>query len=151
VTQALPIESSLLRQPIGARTLLACDAELSPVRSFPMPDVTIVNSDEQAQSRGAPCVVTPFTSILSSEDWIQGSLVSVDVTTTQVTPKKVVHHYRCVVSDGSLLYTVEYDQPVKAAIHDPLKFAVNKDRLTLLDADGKKRSSLIETRERVTH
>ena len=46
---------------------------------------------------------------------------------------------------------MEYDQRVKVAIHDPVKFAVKKDRLTLLDADGKKRSALIETRERVTH
>jgi hypothetical protein len=92
-----------------------------------------------------------FSSILLGENWIQGTLVSVDVTTTHLTKKKVAHHYRCVVSDGSLLYTVEYDQPVKVAIHDPLKFAVNKDRLTLLDADGKRRSAQIETRERVTH
>lgn len=92
-----------------------------------------------------------FAGIALGENWIQGTLVSVDVTTTQVTPKKVAHHYRCVVSDGSLMYTVEYEQPVKAAIHDPVRFEVKKDRLTLLDADGKKRSALIETRERVTH
>ena len=84
-------------------------------------------------------------------NWIQGTLVSVDVTTTQPTPKKTVRHYRCVVSDGSLMYTVEYDQPVKVAIHDPVKFEIKKDRLTLLDADGKKRTAQIETRERVTH
>lgn len=85
------------------------------------------------------------------ENWIQGTLVSVDVTTTQITPKKVAHHYRCVVSDGSLMYSVEYEQPVKVAIHDPVKFEIKKDRLTLLDADGKKRSAQIETRERITH
>jgi hypothetical protein len=84
-----------------------------------------------------------FAGISLGEDWIQGTLVSVDVTTTQITPKKVAHHYRCVVSDGSLKYTVEYDDPVRAAIHDPVKFAVKKDRLTLVDADGKKRSALI--------
>ncbi len=85
------------------------------------------------------------------ENWMQGTLVSINVTTTQVTPKKIAHHYRCVVSDGSLMYTVEYDQPVKVAIHDPVKFEVKKNRLTLVDADGKKRSAQIETRERVTH
>jgi hypothetical protein len=86
-----------------------------------------------------------------AENWMQGTLVSVEVTTTQVTPKKIAHHYRCVVSDGSLMYSVEYDQPVKVAIHDPVKFEIKKDRLTLLDADGKKRPAQIETRERVTH
>jgi hypothetical protein len=86
-----------------------------------------------------------------AENWTQGTLVSVEVTTTQVKPKKIAHHYRCVVSDGSLMYTVEYDQPVKIAIHDPVKFEIKKDRLTLLDADGKKRPAQIETRERVTH
>lgn len=89
--------------------------------------------------------------ISSAENWVQGTLVSVDVTTTQVTPKKIAHHYRCVVSDGSLMYTVEYDKPVKVAIHDPVKFEIKKQRLTLLDADGKKRSAEIEARERVTH
>jgi hypothetical protein len=85
------------------------------------------------------------------ENWMQGTLVSVDVAATQVTPKKIAHHYNCVISDGSLLYTVEYDKPVKAAIHDPVKFEIRKDRLTLLDADGKKRTAQIEKRERVTH
>lgn len=82
-------------------------------------------------------------------DWIQGTLVAVDVTTTQVNPKKVAHHYRCVVSDGSLQYGVEFDQPVKVAIHDPVKFSIKKDQLTLVDADGKKRTAQIQTRERV--
>jgi hypothetical protein len=90
-----------------------------------------------------------FAGFSLGENWIQGTLVSVDVTTTQVTPKKIAHHYQCGVSDGSLVYTVEYDQPVKVAIHDPVKFAVNKDRLTLIDADGKKRSAQIQTRERI--
>lgn len=90
-----------------------------------------------------------FAGISLGENWIQGTLVSVDVTTTQVTSKKLAHHYRCVVSDGSLVYTVEYEQPVKVAIHDPVKLAIKKDRLTLIDADGKKRSAQIETRERI--
>jgi hypothetical protein len=90
-----------------------------------------------------------LTAVSLAENWIQGTLVSVDVTTTQVTPKKIAHHYRCVVSDGSLLYTVEYDQPVKVAIHDPVKLEIRKDRLTLIDADGKKRSAQIQTRERI--
>jgi hypothetical protein len=84
-----------------------------------------------------------------AEAWLQGTLASIDVTTAQITPKKSVHHYRCVISDGSLLYTVEYDKPVKAAIHDPVRFEVKKDKLVLLDADGKKREAQIETRERV--
>jgi hypothetical protein len=81
-------------------------------------------------------------------DWSQGTLVSVDVMTFAVTPRRVAHRYRCVVSDGSFLYTIEYEQPIKIAVHDPVKFMIKKDRITLLDADGKERSTRIETRER---
>ena len=96
-------------------------------------------------------LVVLFSSFLLGANWVQGTLMSIDVTTTQVTPKKIARHYRCVLSDGSLMYTVEYEQPLKVAIHDPVKFEVNKDKLTLVDADGKKRTAQIETRERVVH
>src|ERR1035441_5004801 len=36
-------------------------------------------------------------------------------------------------------YTVQYEQPIKAPIHRPIKFVIEKDRLMLLDADGKER------------
>jgi hypothetical protein len=82
-------------------------------------------------------------------DWKQGTLVSIEMMTFPVTPKRVAHRYRCVVSDGTLLYTLEYEKPIKTAAHDPIKLKIKKDQLTLLDSDGRERATRIETRERV--
>ena len=80
--------------------------------------------------------------------WKQGRLVSVDTTTTT---DKSERRYECVVSDGTFSYTVEYERPIKAPAHRPIRFAIEriKDTLILLDADGKERPAHIEKRERV--
>src|SRR5215471_9035044 len=96
-----------------------------------------------------PVFVLLLSTICFAEDWKQGTLAAVEVTTTQVKPKKVAHHYRCTVSDGALLYTAEFEQPLKTPIHDPIRFAVKKEKITIIDSDGKKRTAQIETRERV--
>ena len=95
------------------------------------------------------CSSLPSCLPLENTIWNQGTLVSVDMMTIPVTPRKVTHRYQCVVSDGTYLYTLEYEEPLKAAVHDPVKFMIEKDRFVLLDADGKKRSTRIEKRERV--
>jgi hypothetical protein len=82
-------------------------------------------------------------------DWKQGKLVSVEMMTIPITPRRVAHRYQCVVSDGTFLYTLEYEQPLKTPVHDPVKFLIEKDRFVLLDADGQERSTRIEKRERV--
>ena len=94
-------------------------------------------------------LVTTLLLAAKERDWEQGTLVSVDMMTIPAKPPKVTHRYQCVVSDGAYLYTLEYEEPVKAAVHDPVKFKIEKDRFVLLDADGKKRSTRIEKRERV--
>jgi len=78
--------------------------------------------------------------------WKQGTLVSVDTTTD-----KGERRYECVVSDGTLSYTVEYERPIKAPAHRPIRFVIERiqDTLILLDADGKERPAHIEKRERV--
>ena len=58
------------------------------------------------------------------------------------------HRYICTIQDGDMLYVVEYEKPVKVAVHDRVKFAVGKDNLVLLDSDRKERSARIEKRER---
>jgi hypothetical protein len=79
--------------------------------------------------------------------WKQGRLVSVDTTTTDDKER----HYECVVSDGTFSYTVEYERPIKAPAHRPIRFVIEriKDTLILLDADGKERPGHIEKRDRV--
>jgi hypothetical protein len=80
--------------------------------------------------------------------WKQGTLASVEVMAVAA-PDKVVRRYECVVSDGTYFYTMEYEHPIKAAVHDPVRFVIEKDQFVLLDADGKERPARIEKRERV--
>jgi hypothetical protein len=89
------------------------------------------------------------TALAAKRDWNQGTLLAVEVLTMPIKKNKVGHRYQCVVSDGTYSYTVEYDHPVKTAVHDPVKFAIHKDSLVLVDLDGKERSARIEKRERV--
>jgi hypothetical protein len=79
-------------------------------------------------------------------DWKQGRLVSMDTTTT---PDKGERRYECVVSDITFSYTMQYEHPIKAPVHRPIKFVIEQDTLILLDADGKERPAHIEKRERV--
>jgi len=79
-------------------------------------------------------------------EWKQGTLISVDTTTTATRGER---RYECVVSDGTYSYTMEYEQRIKAPVHRPVKFVIEKDTLILLDADGKERPAHVEKRERV--
>jgi hypothetical protein len=80
--------------------------------------------------------------------WKTGRLVSVEAITS---PDKDERRYECVVSDGNFSYTVEYERPIKAPAHRPVRFVIERiqDNLILLDADGKERQAHIEKRERV--
>jgi hypothetical protein len=81
--------------------------------------------------------------------FVSGTVISIDVITIPETPKKVDHRYTCVVSDGTYAYSVEYEKPLKAAVHDPVKVLVEKNKIVILDSDGKERSARIEKRERL--
>jgi hypothetical protein len=91
---------------------------------------------------------TPVALFSKAAPWKEGHLVAIDVKDLGV-GKKLVHRYVCTVSDGQFNYTVEYEKPLKLAVNDPVKFDTKKDTLTLVDADGKKRSTKVEKRERI--
>jgi len=89
--------------------------------------------------------IATLTYAAEKRDWKQGTLVSVET----ITSEKGERRYECVVSDITWSYTVRYEQPIKAAVHGPLKFVIEKDTMIILDADDKERSAHIEKRERV--
>jgi hypothetical protein len=93
--------------------------------------------------------ILPVSEAADKHAWVEGTVASIDIMTIPVTPKRVRHRYTCVISDGAYAYTVEYDSPLKAAVHDPIKLAVEKETVIVLDSDGKSRSSRIEKRERI--
>jgi hypothetical protein len=87
--------------------------------------------------------------LLAKEDpWKEGTLVSVDVKDI-MTGKKLEHRYVCTVSDGAFNYVAEFEKPLKLAVNGAVKFEVKKNNVTIVDADGKKRSTQIEKRERM--
>lgn len=80
--------------------------------------------------------------------WKDGRLVAIDVKDLMA-GKKLVHRWVCTVNDGEFNYVAEYEKPLKLAVNDPVKFEVKKDNLILVDADGKKRETKLEKRERL--
>jgi hypothetical protein len=63
----------------------------------------------------------------------------------------VWHHYLYRIVASDLTYSANFDRPLKAAIHDRVRFVVKKDRLIVLDQDGKQRAGDILSRERAPH
>jgi hypothetical protein len=86
--------------------------------------------------------------LIAKKEWRDGELVSVDIKDFETGKHHLDHRYVCTIQDGDMLYVVEYEKPVKVAVHDHVKFAVDKDSLVLLDTDRKERSARIEKRER---
>ena len=90
--------------------------------------------------------IAALTYAAAQRDWKQGTLVSAGITTT---PDKGVQRYEFVVSDGTFLYTIDYEHPLKTAVHHSVKFMIEKDTLVLVDADSKERPAHIKKRERL--
>jgi hypothetical protein len=84
--------------------------------------------------------IAAFGCTAGKRNWKEGTLVSMEA---------IEHRYECVVSDGVYSYTMEYEQPIKAVVHRPVKFVIEKDQFILLEADGNERPERIEKRERV--
>jgi hypothetical protein len=89
--------------------------------------------------------IATLTCAAENRDWNQGRLVSVET----ITSDKGERRYECVVSDITWSYTVQYEHPIKAPVHRPIKFVIEKDTLILLDADDKEQRARIKKRERV--
>ena len=87
--------------------------------------------------------------LLAKKIWRDGELVSVEIRDFETGKHHLDKRYLCTVADGDTLYTVEYEKPLKLAVHDRIKFVLDKDNLVILDADRKERSARIEKRERV--
>jgi hypothetical protein len=86
--------------------------------------------------------------LFARKDWRDGQLLSVEIKDFETGKHHLDHRYICTVADGDLHYVVEYEKPLKVAVHDTVKFAVDKDNLIILDSDRKERSAKIEKRER---
>jgi hypothetical protein len=86
--------------------------------------------------------------LLAKREWREGQLLAVDIKDFQSGKHRVDHRYLCTIADGDLHYVVEYEKPLKVAVHDRVRFVVDKDKLIIEDADHKERPAKIEKRER---
>ncbi len=86
--------------------------------------------------------------LLARKEWRDGQLLSVEIKDFETGKHHIDHRYLCTVADGDMHYIVEYEKPLKLAVHDPVKFFIDKDNLVILDSDRKERSARIEKRER---
>lgn len=94
-------------------------------------------------------LVTTASSPAKQREWKNGTVVSVDVMTIPTKKNKIEHRYQCVFSDAEFYYTIEFKDPLRTAVHDPIRLVIEKDSLRLVDANGKERSARIEKRERI--
>jgi hypothetical protein len=86
--------------------------------------------------------------LMAKKEWRDGEVLAIDIKDFPSGKHRVDHRYLCTIADGNLQYVVEYEKPLKAAVHDMVKFVVDKDNLIILDADRKERHARIEKRER---
>jgi hypothetical protein len=87
-------------------------------------------------------LIATFQYAAEKRDWKEGTMVS-----GMVNSAGAAQRYTYVVSDGMYLYSIAYDHPLKVHSHQTIKFTVEKDRLTLLDLDGKEYPSQIYKRD----
>lgn len=86
--------------------------------------------------------------LIAKREWRDGELLAVDIKDFHTGKRRLDHRYLCTIADADMHYVVEYDKPLKAAVHDRVKFTVDKDRLIIVDSDRKERPARIEKRER---
>ena len=86
--------------------------------------------------------------LMAKKEWKEGELVAVDIQDFETGKHHLDHRYLCTIEDNDMRYIVEFEKPVKLAVHDRVRFVIDKDKLILQDADHKERSARIEKRER---
>ena len=85
---------------------------------------------------------------MAKKEWREGQLLAVDIKDFETGKHHLDHRYICTIGDRDMRFVVEFEKPLKVAVHDPVQFVIDKDNLILLDADHKERSARIEKRER---
>jgi len=88
-----------------------------------------------------------------SREWKPGTPISVDVVSVPISKHKVIHDYTIMWRSYLMTRTsIQWSTgtPLKTAVRDAIKFAIEKHEIVLLDADGKVRSGRIYKRERRT-
>ena len=85
-----------------------------------------------------------------SKEWQEGVLDSLELREIPVN-KSVQKFFVYRIRGATLSYTVEFRHPLKAIVHDPVKFAIEKDSLILKQENGDERKAPILEKERVAN
>jgi hypothetical protein len=93
-------------------------------------------------------VVLALTAWGKGKEWQEGVLDSFEL--REIPVKKSVQQYFVYrIRGANVSYMVEFRHPLKAIVHDPVKFAVDKDSLILKQDNGDERKATILEKERI--
>ncbi len=96
------------------------------------------------------CCVFTLTAWAKNKEWQEGVLDSLELREIPV-KKSVQKFFVYRIRGGTLSYTVEFRHPLKAIVHDPVRFAIDKDSLILKQENGDERKAPILEKERVAN
>lgn len=96
------------------------------------------------------CIAFAVTAWGKPKQWQQGVLDSLELREIPV-KKSVQKFFVYRVRGGDVSYMIEFRHPLKAIVHDPVKFAIDKDSLILKEENGDERKATILEKERVAN
>ena len=77
-----------------------------------------------------------------SSDWQSGELAAIDVVRTPV-GKKLIYRYSYSVQANGFTYTFDDPKKLPLTVNGPVRFAVNGDKLRVLDERGKEHKETV--------
>jgi hypothetical protein len=77
-----------------------------------------------------------------SPDWQSGELAAIDVIRTSV-GKKLIYRYSYSVHANGFSYTFDEPKKLPLTVNGPVRFAVNGDKLRVLDERGKEHKETV--------
>ena len=93
-----------------------------------------------------------FASVCASQkahpDWQRGELVALSVgqVLNPLERDWAREIYEYTLDGGEILYIADFDKPLKSALHDPIQFTVQKERVVVIDKGQRKRAGSIQAR-----
>ena len=81
-------------------------------------------------------------------DWQRGELVALSVghVLNPIERDWAREIYEYTLDSGEVLYIADFDKPLKSALHDPIQFTVQKEKLVVIDKGRRKRAGSIRAR-----
>lgn len=81
-------------------------------------------------------------------DWQRGELAALSVghILNPIERDWAREIYEYTLDGGEILYIADFDKPLKSALHNPIQFTVQNEKLVVIDKDRRKRTGSIRAR-----